>query len=95
MTDGNMWLNRTLLDLVYPVGLLKNVSRLGKTLLNITHSGLNVMADIMGGIIGSLHIRLIMDNRSSLFDGFILIKNCRQHLVGYLDQFDRPFCNFQ
>ncbi len=89
--NGDMRLDRNLLDLVDPEGLLEDMIRLGEPGLDIPDVGPDVMNDVALGVVGAFHVGLVVDHRRRVLHRFVLVEDRRQHLVLHVDEFDGRF----
>ena len=86
--DGDVRLDRRLLDLVHPERLLEDAVGRREPRFDVAGLGLDVMDDVVTRVVGPLHVRLVVDHRGAVDDRVVLVEDGGEHLVGHVDQAD-------
>ena len=88
-----MRLDGRLLDLMDPEGLGEDSIRPSQPGGNVSDLSLDVLHDVARGVVCTLHVGFVVDDRRVAGDGFVLVEHCRQDLIFDLDQINRGFCD--
>ncbi len=84
-----MGFDRCLLHLVDPARLFEHMRSGGEAVGDVAGLRLDVVNQVVGGIVRPLHIRFVVNHGRSVEDGLVLVEHCGEHLVGHVDQVDR------